>query len=287
VSEQLDAVGSVLASVPVPTLPDAFESRITAALAAEAATRATQQSAASPAGAGAAGRAAQAGGADRIPSHRRPRQARPRRQLSLRFHPAMAAVPVVILLIVGFGFLVSRSNPSSSSSSALSESAPASAASAASSASAGAAAAEPAAGSAPASRAAKASMAPFLVVASGRNYTAVALATQVRSELDKLKTNIIVNGAASNALPSPAPSTRLTPSDYRAYDLGGTTPSTSLIGCVQHLTGKAQLDLVERARYQGRQVYLIVAASKAWVVGLGCTADNSELLATATLSPAH
>src|SRR5215472_14542857 len=121
VSEQLDAVSSVLASVPAPTLPDAFESRIAAALTAEAATRAARAGAGSTAGASTAAAAAEhavgAGSAERIGSHRRPRPARERRQLSLRLHPAMGAALLIVFLVVGFGYLVSRSNGSSSSSS--------------------------------------------------------------------------------------------------------------------------------------------------------------------------
>jgi len=275
VSEQLGEVSSVLASVPALTLPDAFESRITAALAAEAATRATTA---------AAEHASGAGSADRVPAHRRPRSARSRgRQLSLRFHPAMGAALVVVCLIAGFGYLVTRSSSSSSSSSfALSEPAASSSAEAS-----GKAAAEPSAvPSAPASveegarKAANGHEVPFTVVMSGRHYAAAGLAAQVQGELRQV--HALQNGpggSTASAVPSPAST-----SVYSAGIPDGTAPPSALIGCVQHLTGNAPLDLVERASYQGRHVYVIATATRAWVVGLGCTAGNSEVIATVTLS---
>jgi hypothetical protein len=119
---------------------------------------------------------------------------------------------------------------------------------------------------------------PFTVIASGRNYTAAGLAAQVQGELHQVQA--VRNGTAS-AVPS-ASST----SGYSATAGGGAVPPPALIGCVRHLTGNAPLDLVERARYQGRPVYVIATAAGAWVVGLGCTAGNSEVIAKVTLSTA-
>src|SRR5690242_21785517 len=62
VSERLDAVGSMLASVPAPAVPDEVERRITAALAAEATARQS---------------AAPLAGPRRHRRHRRPRRLRP------------------------------------------------------------------------------------------------------------------------------------------------------------------------------------------------------------------
>src|SRR5215472_11222569 len=86
VSERLDAVGSMLASVPAPAVPDEVERRITAALAAEATARqdAAQQDAARQSAAPSAGPR----------RHRRPR----------RLRPVMTLVPVLAcLLLAGFG----------------------------------------------------------------------------------------------------------------------------------------------------------------------------------------
>jgi hypothetical protein len=283
VSEQLDEVGSVLASVPALTLPDAFESRITAALAAEAATRTATA---------AAERASGAGSAGRVPAHRRPRPARSRyRQLSLRYHPAIGAALLVVFLVAGFGYLVTRSNGSSSSSSALSEGAASASSSAEASGPAGAAlpAAVPSASaSGPVSAAkgtgkAAAAEVPFTVITSGRHYTAAGLAAQVRGELRQVHggPNQDLNGPTTTASAVPSPAST---SVYSAVLPGGTAPPSALIGCVQHLIGNAPLDLVELARYQGGRVYVVATATRAWVVGLGCTAGNSEVIAKVTLS---
>jgi hypothetical protein len=287
VSEQLDAVSSVLASVPAPTLPDSFESRITAALAAEGATRAARQGAASTAGVstGAAEHAADADSAERIASHRRPSPARSRRQLSLRLQPAMGAALLIVFLVVGFGYLVSRSNgSSSSSSSALSEGAATSvpaattAPSRASSAAGSAALPEPSA-SAPDSRTAPNRPAPpFTVIASDRNYSAAGLAAQVQGEVDQ------VMAKQNGTVGSPVPSAQA--SGTYAASKAARAPLPALIGCVRHLAGSAPVDLVEQASYQGRPVYVIATATRAWVVGLTCTAGNPGVIAKVTLSTA-
>ena len=113
VNDDLAAVSRVLASVPAPSMPDAVESRITAALAAEAATR----QAASPAVAGAA---------TEKRSHRL-RLVHAGKSISHArgVRPAMAVLSAAAcLVLVGFGYLLSRTG-SSSSSSATSAVAPA------------------------------------------------------------------------------------------------------------------------------------------------------------------
>jgi hypothetical protein len=251
-----------------------------AALAAEAATR---QSAAGVSKAAAEHVGAES--AERIASHRRPRPARSRgRQLSLRLHPAMGAALLIVFLIVGFGYVLSRSNSSSSSSSsALSEGAVS--ASAAPSQANGVSGAEPAAVPSPSvpdsRKAASRQVPPFTVIASGRNYTAAGLAAQVQGEVHQVVTGL--NGTAAS---SPAPSTQVSGSSYAASAAGGAVPSPALIGCVQQLAGSAPLDLVELASYQGRPVYIIATATRAWVVGRTCTAANPAVIAEVTLSAA-
>src|SRR6516162_5199738 len=104
VTDQLAAVSTVLASVPAPPMPDAVERQIAAALAAEAAARQASP-AASPATPAAVPHkaAAPTGGGSR-----------PRRH---NFRPAMAFVSAAAcLLLVGFGYLLSQTSSSSSSS---------------------------------------------------------------------------------------------------------------------------------------------------------------------------
>jgi hypothetical protein len=64
---------------------------------------------------------------------------------------------------------------------------------------------------------------------------------------------------------------------------GWVSPSKSLVGCVQRLTGDARPELVEQATYQSQSVYMIAIANRAWVVAHGCTAANPEMLASVAL----
>lgn len=303
VSDELGAVSAALASMPIPVLPEAFELQITAALAAEATVRSDAVSGAigsdvgsavgsatgaavgaEPAVGGAVGgvlgAAREAGGAPRL----RSRHARtPGRQRSFRFRPAMAFAPVVVLVLVGFGFLLSRANLSSSSSSApaLSEPAasvlPSAAASASSSAAAGSAkapAAAPGNGHAISRTPGR-----FLVSASGTHYEASSLRDQVLSVMTE-----------RSAATSPVPSALPTPSASQSADKGsysatwrGSTPSAALAGCALHLTGNVTPSLVDMATYQGKPAYVIAVAHHIWVVGLGCTSSNPDVIASVPL----
>jgi hypothetical protein len=287
VSDDLAAVSRVLASVPAPSMPDAVESRITAALAAEAATR----QAASPAAAGAAGAAAAAGSPADSPadspaaspaaSEERSRRLRlvhsGRSKSHARgFRPAMAVLSAAAcLVLVGFGYLLSRTG-SSSSSAPASAAAPAvlpagAAASAAASGHAAAgSAAQPSAGkaispSASALRPLEGQQAmPFLVTNSGTDYEQATLAAQVRGELNR-RSKPSGTGRQSSG------------------SSGGLPPSQPLIGCVEHVTGNVPPRLVDQATYEGKAAYVIAVSDYAWVVGPGCTASNSDLIASVAL----
>jgi hypothetical protein len=235
VSKRLDAVGSMLASVPAPAVPDEVQRRITAALAAEATAR---QDAARQ---------------DAAPSadprrHRRPwRPRRPR-----RFRPVMTLVPAAAcLLLAGFGYLLSNIGGSSGPSGAVSAASAPSAPSATSAPAARAAEGSGAAGSVPRESAPAAGLAPadgtragFAVIASGTMYHRATLGEQVRRQMT-------VQAAG-----------------------GGSAPSPSLAGCVLRLTENVPPRLVDRATYQGKPAYVIAVPDRAWVVGLGCTASN-------------
>jgi hypothetical protein len=289
VSEQLGALPAVLAAVPAPALPDAFEQRITAALAAEVAARDTARERAvstsglSPAAAGAP---ENRGAADRVGSHRRPRPARAR---GLRLRPAIAFAPVLAGLLAGVGYVLSDTGSTVSQTAAGEHQAlskPAAAASAPASSSASAAAGS---ALAPADYA----NGTFIVTHSDTNYLAGTLATQVRSTVLKWQgglTNAPAVGASGPAVPSAAPSASGTSlssgSGSATSNARETRAAPALVGCVKALTGKFSPLLVDQASYQGRPAYVIVTATKAWVVGLGCTAGDTEVITTVTLSAA-
>jgi len=277
VSDQLGAVSSVLASVPAPALPDDFARQISAALAAEAAARESAHGAAT---ASPAARSADRDSAQRVAPAPRPRQpAGPhRRQHGFRFRPAMAVVPVIAVVLAGFGYLLSHSSPSSSSSSALSEAAPSAAASASGP--------EPA-GRAAAGAAARPNHRPaFFVTESGTRYQAASLRAQVLGELasNSADTTAPVPSAAAPA-PASSPSSQFAAGNGAATS-GGSAPSANLIGCALALTGKVTPSLVDQAFYQGKPVYVIAVPNHAWVVGRGCTASHPAVIASVSLTAA-
>jgi hypothetical protein len=65
---------------------------------------------------------------------------------------------------------------------------------------------------------------------------------------------------------------------------GAAAVPAALQGCVLHLTGNVKPQLIDLATYQGKPAYVIATASRVWVVGLGCTAQHLELIASASLA---
>jgi hypothetical protein len=250
---RLSEVTAFLAAVPVPVIPDGVEARISAALAAEASARAAQAG---------DSRADAPGGASALRSRRlargpvRTRVRRPGLHRSL----LVAAPLVVCLLFAGLGLLLSRGGGAqSSSASAGSAAVPASAASSAASSgvappSAASGGVAPSSGAAGSERsAASAAEAPvFSVTRSGVVYRRATLASQVAAVLA--------------AAPGPS-----------AGNVSS-APSAQLRSCVLRLTGGTAPRLVDEASYQGTAAYIIASPSQVWVVGLGCSAANPELI---------
>jgi hypothetical protein len=270
VTDQLAAVSTVLASVPAPPMPDAVERQITAAIAAEAAARQASPAAspASPAAAVPHKAAAPADGGSR-----------PRRH---SFRPVMAAVSAAAcLLLVGFGYLLSQTGGSSSSSGAMSEASAPARAPMTSPEAAGRAPASAGKAKSPTDLVPGQAVA-FRVVQSGTKYEQATLATQVGTELTRNGTSGGTS-AGSGAGPTQAVPSGSASSEA-AGSTGGSPPSRALIGCVSYLTGTTSPSLVDQATYQGKAVYVIADAGRAWVVGRGCTASNPELITMVRLT---
>jgi hypothetical protein len=262
---RLSEVAAFLASVPVPALPDAVEARISAALVAEAASRADH--------------VAPADGSRKLgPSPARARVGRhrgssgPRR--SSRLRPGLAVGSLVgCLLFGGLGYVLSSLPSTAESSSAASAGSDAGASSAAASSAAGPAAVPSAAAPGPAYAAGPGSS--FAVTMSGTKYQQTTLAGQVRTRLPanggQETSGQTVPGAGQTAPAASATSAAV-------------VPSPALRGCVLHLTSGALPRLVDRATYQGEPAYVIASSSRVWVVGLGCTAAKTELIASVALA---
>jgi hypothetical protein len=259
---QLAEVAAFLAAVPGPVLPPGVEARISAAIAAEAQSPSTRSEV-----------------ADLSAFAQRSRWRRLRSAKVIV--PATAAC--LVLAIGGYfaSLTSSSSGPMSSASSAAGTSgqAPAAVASAAGNGafSAGGIARQPAASSASAAAAA-----PFVVTMSGTNYRAATLAAQARAQLAGYAADQPGRAPAASprSLSTSGDASAAAPATAAGYSL----PSGELLGCVEHFTGGSQPRLVDQGTYRGTPVYVIVGASKVWVVGLGCTASRPELLASAALA---
>jgi hypothetical protein len=284
---RLSAVTAYLSSVPAPALPDAFEARISAALATEAAERAASAPAddATPV----------VGVRTLEPASARTRRGQhrggggPRR--ASRALLTSGSVVAVCLVLVGFVVLLSRSASTSSSSSAVAGAAAGSSSSTASSSGAGSSSA--AAGSSagpivpgPSKPEFSGNVSNFTVTTSGTKYQSATLAAQVRARL-----------AASGSLPgglkqapsasapaASASSASASSSALAASSSSGAPVPTGLRGCVLRLTDGVLPRLVDRATYQGEAAYIIAGSNRVWVVGLGCTAAKTELITSVPLA---
>jgi hypothetical protein len=276
---RLSAVTAYLSSVPAPALPDAFEARISAALATEAADRA----ASAPTGDATPAVAART----LEPASARTRRGRhrdgggPRR--ASRALLTSGSVVAVCLVLVGFVFLLSRSASTSSSSSAVAGAAAGSSSSTASSSGVGSssAAGSPAGPIVPGPSKPEFSgnVSNFTVTTSGTKYQSATLAAQVRARL-------AASGSPRSGL-TQAPSASApaaSASSTAASSSSGAPVPAGLRGCVSHLTDGALPQLVDRATYQGEAAYIIAGSNRVWVVGLGCTAANTELIASVPLA---
>jgi hypothetical protein len=255
---RLSEVAAYLASVPVPVLPDAVETRINAALAAEAA------------GSHALGPAPARARVSRHSVSRHSGGGRSRRDFLRRPVVAVGSL-VVCLLLAGLGFtLTLGSTPQTESGSAAPGTAGSSFAAGSSSAGSRAAGIAPAASAAESGPEYAGAASSFLVTASGTRYQRASLSEQVRTRL-----------TAKGAAGSPGASI---PAAGASSTSTGAGPTAALSGCVLHLTGDVPPRLVDRATYQGEPAYVIASSTRVWVVGLGCTAAKTELIVSVALA---
>jgi len=298
-SGRLSAVTWALASVPLPSLPDAVEQRIGAAIAAEAAARQVASlmadSRADPSAAFLAPVGPEPAGTEPAgTAAAKPRRARrwsPRRVLGpvgprLRLSPLQMLVPVAAcLLLAGLGYLLSVPGPSGMPSSA--GQAPARSVSASGR---GLITRGPRRAITPTSgieRALGSNSAAFLVTVSSTRYLKPTLRAQVSNQLAR-------QAVAPSVSPAPVITGTHGSEDSPGSQAGGSTnrsnttrvPSRSLVGCVMHLTGNVPPVLVQLATYQGGLAYVIAVPDQAWVVHTSCTAARPALITSVALAPA-
>jgi hypothetical protein len=220
----------------------------------------------------------------------RPGHSRPdgrRRRLRMPSAEASGWLVVCCLVIAGFGFLFTHASGSSSSSSADSASAGAAVPAATSGAKGAHDQTNTQLGPEPASSASAAASGPtgFTVIESGTRYQRSTMADQVRRE-----TNASVYGTEGGAVtpassaPASAPSDEASPSAGSSSIHVSHVPSAALTGCVLQLTDGVTPSLVDQASYDGTPAYIIAVPSRVWVVRLGCTATDPQLIAQVPLT---
>jgi hypothetical protein len=277
---QLAGLPALLAHAPAPPMPDALTARIEAALAAEATARSARSAAGSPgteAGTTATGAppagpapAGPHGDADAGRSRRRRGAAQGRSRLALQLAVAAAAVVV----IAGGGYGVSRllsggvSGSGASSAAAPRQPVPAHGGTAASGPVMGPAARSEARPSSKIHGAAG-SAAAYPVVASGTNYRASQLKTQVKDTLSRFPGAV---PGPQRGTPSPAPLA------------GDVSP------CLSGVAGGQRPRLVDLARYEGKPATIVVVPAgahtlRALVFSRPCPAGGGPLNSTTLPSP--
>jgi len=181
---------------------------------------------------------------------------------------------VCVLVVAGFGFLVTRSSGSSSSSSVDSSGTSQSAPSAG-----GGDEPRPSSGRALSPEQAAGPATRFLVSSTGTAYQRSTLASQVRDQLTSLGHPNSATTPASSASAAAPPSA----SAAASAAVGGYVPSAQLSGCVSAVTGGVAPSLVDKASYDGVPAYIIAVPTEVWVVRRGCTAADPQLVVRAPL----
>ncbi len=273
--DQLAGVSALLASVPVPVMPDRVAQRLDTVLAAEVA----RKDQAERAGADSPGHPA----TDRGPASRRPRSRRPSSQrpssqrpssprLGFRLASARVLAPVAVIVLAAGGYGLSRTvGPGQAASS---------------SAAAGSAASAPVKG-APSAE------------ASARGPVDTPLSPPVRGAQGTVPrphpvtaANFSLVASSINFSADPAMRKRQVEAELvRAVPAAGSGTSqpvsARLRACVQNLTGGAVLVRVESARFAGQPVTLVVARTGtdevAWIAGPHCSATSRNVLATTSV----
>jgi hypothetical protein len=120
---------------------------------------------------------------------------------------------------------------------------------------------------------------PFMVIESGSRYQGSTLASQVRGQL-----NAVSQGAVTPAASVSNEASATVVASASATSPPSHAPSAELAGCVSHLTGGVTPRLVDQASYDGIPAYIIAVPSRVWVVRLGCTAADPQEIASVSLT---
>jgi hypothetical protein len=261
----LEAVPSLLASVPYPPIPDRLSSRISMALAAESSARVASQP------------ASEAGRGD-LPARAKPGRQGWRRSwhaspLALRTAAAVGAA----VIVAGGGYAIVSHTGSGSSSTSESISGPPTAA----------ASGKVATGPSVSYRHSGHTDS-IKTVKSGINYKSATLATQAGSTLAAVPKT----GSAAPAHSNGSMSTFGSSTSANQQFPNASVPSSTarLQGCVDRIAAGRNVLLVDVAKYQGSPATIIVVSKSGpslavvYAVGSGCSGARSDILAQQSLS---
>ena len=126
----------------------------------------------------------------------------------------------------------------------------------------------------------------FVVTESGTRYLESTLARQVKQHFASVTpaAQTPTQSAAASSPSSSAEPASSASASAESSAAAGTTPGPGLTGCVSHLTKGVMPTLVDRATYDGIPAYIIATSSRVWVVGLGCSAADTQLITSVSLS---
>jgi hypothetical protein len=122
----------------------------------------------------------------------------------------------------------------------------------------------------------------FAVTASGTDYQAATLGSQVLREIRLQSVPARTGGGAQRTAPRGRQSAAPVRASAQAA-AGAPAPAARLIGCVTRLTGGRRPALVDRAFYDSVPVYVVAAAGRAWVVPRNCTSARPAVIRSVTL----
>ena len=125
----------------------------------------------------------------------------------------------------------------------------------------------------------------FVLTESGISYQGSTLARQVRNQV-ALNRSAVLPPASSvpNSASASAAASSSAADAPSASAAAGTAPSQRLTGCVSRVTGGVTPTLVDQASYQGTPAYIIAVPSRVWVVRLGCTAADPQEITSVSLT---
>ena len=270
--EDLAGVSAMLASAPVPAMPEQVTARISAALTAEAAR---------PARLGAGHEAGQPGHSRHASGPGPGRRWRLPELLSpLAVRAGAVAAAAAVLAGGVYGAVQLAGGPPGSTASSAGISSPA-----------GAGQHGPAGTGPPLTYTRAGHPAQFTPVSTGRDFQPGLLRSQVRS--------LLTRAAGPSQPVSGRPASTTHPGAKRSLGSGsaaakptfGGIPLAALQGCVTRISAGRQVLLVDVDRYQGKPATIVVVGGgaggpRAWVVGPGCSRSDSDVIAQASLAGA-